>query len=151
MRRPDDFIGAGTCGLGAGAKETLAAVHAYLDGHEINADVVMVGCIGLCSLEPLVDIQLPGRARVSFQMPRTRSSSCGSGDQRGRGTADPVASTARLASNRGHDVPYVDEHPFFAPQTRWVLANCGMIDPSQIDEYIARGGYQALVAMLREA
>jgi hypothetical protein len=29
------------------------------------------------------------------------------------------------------DVPFLDEHPFFAPQTRWVLANCGLIDPDQ--------------------
>ena len=48
------------------------------------------------------------------------------------------------------DVPFLDEHPFFAPQTRWVLANCGLIDPSQIDEYIAHGGYKALVKALRE-
>ena len=41
------------------------------------------------------------------------------------------------------DVPLLDEHPFFAPQTRWVLANCGIIDPTSIDEYIARGGYRA--------
>ena len=46
------------------------------------------------------------------------------------------------------DVPYLDEHPFFAPQTRWVLANCGVIDPAEIDEYIAHGGYQALARTL---
>jgi NADH:ubiquinone oxidoreductase subunit F (NADH-binding) len=48
------------------------------------------------------------------------------------------------------DVPFLDEHPFFAPQTRWVLINCGLIDPAQIDEYIAHGGYQALARTLRE-
>ncbi len=67
VSRPTIFVGAGTCGLGAGAKETLAAMHQYLDNHEIKADVVMVGCIGLCSLEPMVDIQLPGRTRVCFK------------------------------------------------------------------------------------
>ena len=36
------------------------------------------------------------------------------------------------------------------PQTRWVLANCGLIDPSEIDEYIARGGYRALAKVLDE-
>ena len=64
--RPAVFIGAGTCGLGAGANETLAAVRQYLDGHEIKADVIRVGCIGLCSAEPIVDVQLPGKTRVSF-------------------------------------------------------------------------------------
>ena len=47
------------------------------------------------------------------------------------------------------DVLYLDEHPFFAPQTRWVLANCGLIDPAEIDEYIARGGYGALWNVLK--
>jgi NADH:ubiquinone oxidoreductase subunit F (NADH-binding) len=47
-------------------------------------------------------------------------------------------------------VPFLDEHPFFAPQTRWVLANCGLIDPAQIDEYIAHGGYQALAKTMRQ-
>ena len=42
----------------------------------------------------------------------------------------------------------LDEHPFFAPQTRWVLANCGRIDPSNMDEYIAYGGYRSLVDVL---
>ncbi len=46
------------------------------------------------------------------------------------------------------DVPLLDEHPFFAPQTRWVLANCGRIDPSNMDEYIAYGGYRSLVDVL---
>ena len=45
-------------------------------------------------------------------------------------------------------MPLLDEHPFFAPQTRWVLANCGIIDPTNIDEYIARGGYRALADAL---
>lgn len=150
VTRPAIFVGAGTCGLGAGAADTLAAVHAYLDKHEIKADVVRVGCIGLCSAEPLLDLQLPGRTRLGFQ----------------RVTADAVdgileavfhglvPETHVLMQFRGKglepwdDVPYLDEHPFFAPQTRWVLANCGMIDPAQIDEYIARGGYQALAKVL---
>ncbi len=80
------YVGAGTCGLGAGAKETLAAVHEYLDGREIKADVVMVGCIGLCSFEPLVDVQLPGRNRVCFQANHGRSG--GAAARRGFGRQD---------------------------------------------------------------
>jgi NADH:ubiquinone oxidoreductase subunit F (NADH-binding)/Pyruvate/2-oxoacid:ferredoxin oxidoreductase delta subunit len=151
VSRPTIFVGAGTCGLGAGAQETLAAIHEYLDKHEIKADVVKVGCIGLCSAEPLVDIQLPGRARVCFQhitgdkVPALLDSAL----------AGSVNDELVLGQHRSSslpawaDVPFLDEHPFFAPQTRWVLANCGLIDPSQIDEYIARGGYQALVKTLR--
>ncbi len=66
VARPVIFVGAGTCGLGAGAGKTLAAVKNFLETDGRDADVVEVGCIGLCSEEPIVDVQLPGRARLSF-------------------------------------------------------------------------------------
>jgi NADH:ubiquinone oxidoreductase subunit F (NADH-binding)/NAD-dependent dihydropyrimidine dehydrogenase PreA subunit/(2Fe-2S) ferredoxin len=150
--RPVIYVGFGTCGLGAGAQSTLDAIRKYLDTHEIKADVVKVGCIGICSLEPLVDIQLPGRTRVVFKQV---------GEAVVPGLLDAVLTgdvpeELALGQHRHEalapwpDVPYLDEHPFFAPQTRWVLANCGIIDPAQIDEYIARGGYQALAKTLRQ-
>jgi NADH:ubiquinone oxidoreductase subunit F (NADH-binding)/Pyruvate/2-oxoacid:ferredoxin oxidoreductase delta subunit len=45
-------------------------------------------------------------------------------------------------------VPFVDEHPFFARQQRWVLERCGRIDPHSIDEYIAHGGFRAAARLL---
>jgi NADH:ubiquinone oxidoreductase subunit F (NADH-binding) len=151
VRRPTIFVGAGTCGLGAGAKETLAAVHKHLDEHETKADVIMVGCIGLCSLEPLVDVQLPGRARVCYkQITADRVPQLLDAAMFGPAPDHFILGQHRDAAiEPWADVPFLDEHPFFAPQTRWVLANCGIIDPSQIDEYIARGGYKSLVDVLR--
>jgi NADH:ubiquinone oxidoreductase subunit F (NADH-binding)/Pyruvate/2-oxoacid:ferredoxin oxidoreductase delta subunit/(2Fe-2S) ferredoxin len=150
--RPTIFVGAGTCGLGAGAKETLAALHEYLDNHEVKADVVMVGCVGLCSMEPIVDVQLPGRTRVSYkQITARKAAPLLDAALAGSVPDDMVLGQFRNAALQPWpDVPYLDEHPFFAPQTRWVLANCGVIDPSQIEEYIARGGYAPLVKVLRE-
>jgi NADH:ubiquinone oxidoreductase subunit F (NADH-binding) len=46
-------------------------------------------------------------------------------------------------------VAWLDEHPFFKNQTRWVLANVGKIDPASIDEYIAHGGYRAFAKCSR--
>ncbi len=67
VARPVIFVGTGTCGLGAGAAKTMAAVRGYLARHpHLGADVVEVGCIGLCVEEPLIDVQLPGRPRLSF-------------------------------------------------------------------------------------
>jgi NADH:ubiquinone oxidoreductase subunit F (NADH-binding)/Pyruvate/2-oxoacid:ferredoxin oxidoreductase delta subunit/(2Fe-2S) ferredoxin len=150
--RPVIYVGAGTCGLGAGARATMDAVRAYLDSHEIQADVVKTGCIGLCSMEPIVDVQLPGRTRVSFQRV-----TAGTVPQlldevfSGRLPEKMVLGQHRHATlSPWDDVQYLDEHPFFAPQTRWVLANCGLIDPAEIDEYIARGGYAPLWRTLKE-
>ena len=151
LLRPAIFVGAGTCGLGAGAGDTLTAVHSFLDKHEIKADVIKVGCIGLCSSEPLLDVQLPGRARLCFQQVMAD-------DVHAILEAvfhDMVPEEHVLLQFPGKDlqpwpeVTVLDEHPFFKPQTRWVLANCGMIDPSNIGEYIARGGYRALAKVLR--
>ena len=152
VARPVIFVGAGTCGLGAGAKETLAVIRDYLDTREIKADVVKVGCIGLCSAEPLVDIQLPGRMRLSFQGV-TSGVVNGLLDAVFAGTVpeDNVLGQHRQPTLEAWPgVPFLDEHPFFKPQTRWVLANCGLIDPSQIDEYLALGGYQALAKTLKD-
>ncbi len=60
------FVGAGTCGVAAGAAETLRAIHNELARLNLQANVVTVGCIGLCVKEPLVDIQQPGRPRVTY-------------------------------------------------------------------------------------
>ncbi len=149
--RPVIFVGAGTCGLGAGAGKTLSALRKYLADHDVQADVAEVGCIGMCSAEPLVDIQLPGRTRVSFRGV-TEDKIGGLMDALLAGT---IPGDLLLGQFRSEvlqpwpDVPFIDEHPFFAPQMRRVLVNCGIIDPSQIDEYVARGGYQALAKALR--
>jgi len=150
--RPVIYVGAGTCGLGAGAQDTLDAVRAYLDSHEIAADVVRVGCIGLCSAEPLVDVQLPGRARLVFQR-IGKADVAGLLDSVFRGVVPEDSVLGQFPSDTLEpwaDVPYLSEHPFFKPQTRWVLANCGVIDPAKIEEYIARGGYKALAKVLCE-
>ncbi|MBK9118664.1 MAG: NADH-quinone oxidoreductase subunit NuoF [Phycisphaerales bacterium] len=154
VERPTIFVGAGTCGLGAGAGKTLTAVRAYLEQHTLAADVVEVGCIGICSAEPLVDVQLPGRTRVAFSqvtadlvdtlLDELLARRAPSGNILGQ--FRPVTDGAAV----WEDVPFLDEHPFFAPQTRWVLANCGNIDPQSIDEYLARDGYQSLARVLRE-
>ena len=151
------YVGTGTCGRGAGAGKTLAAIREYCATRKLDADIVEVGCIGLCAGEPLVDVQLPGRPRVCFQQiankkvdalfDKVLGGEIPAGDVLGqfRPAADVAGETKSWK-----DVPYLDEHPFFAPQTRWVLANCGLVDPGSIDEYLARGGYQALARVLRE-
>ncbi|MBW1996533.1 MAG: FAD-dependent oxidoreductase [Deltaproteobacteria bacterium] len=50
----------------------------------------------------------------------------------------------------GNPVAYRDQIPFYQKQVRRVLANCGKIDPTNIDHYIASGGYRAIVKALTE-
>jgi NADH-quinone oxidoreductase subunit F len=151
--KPTLYIGAGTCGLGAGAGKTIDAIRAYLGAKKISADLIEVGCVGLCSEEPILDVQLPGRTRVSFR---------GVSFDKVDDLLDKVFSgvipenmvlgqyrPADAEQKIWEDVPYLDEHPFLSIQRRVVLANSGIVDPGNIDEYIARGGYSALAKALK--
>jgi NADH:ubiquinone oxidoreductase subunit F (NADH-binding)/NAD-dependent dihydropyrimidine dehydrogenase PreA subunit/(2Fe-2S) ferredoxin len=148
--RPVIMVGAATCGITAGANRTLAAVREWTAAHRVDADVVEVGCIGLCAEEPLLDVQLPGRERICFRRVSAENvETLLDAAFAGNPPADQVLGRHRrygLAPWPG--IPALDEHPFFAPQTRWVLANCGMIVPDRIDEYLAFGGYRALAKAL---
>ncbi|MFO7905255.1 MAG: FAD-dependent oxidoreductase [Planctomycetota bacterium] len=147
--RPAILVGAGTCGLGAGARATLEAIRAYLRDTRADADVLEVGCVGLCSEEPIVDVKLPGRTRLSFgnvssedvpafldavlneKMPELN-----------------VLGQFREEAEAWEGVPFLDEHPFMAGQRRVVLVNSGIVDPTSIDEYIARGGYSSMAKVM---
>jgi NADP-reducing hydrogenase subunit HndB len=59
-------VGMGTCGIAAGAREVMHAVLAELEARGIDAHVTTVGCIGMCSREPLVDIQQGDEPRVTY-------------------------------------------------------------------------------------
>lgn len=150
VARPVIFVGAGTCGLGAGADKTLAEIRAHCASHHLDVEIHEVGCVGLCSEEPVVDIQLPGRTRVSFGGITADKVEA----LLGQVLAGTIAHDQLLGQFRGGDlrpwekVPFLDQHPFLAIQKRWVLANSGLIDFHSIDEYIARGGYSALFQVL---
>ena len=60
------IVGMGTCGIAAGARETMHAILQELDRQEIDAHVTTVGCIGMCSREPLVDIEQAGQPRITY-------------------------------------------------------------------------------------
>jgi NADH:ubiquinone oxidoreductase subunit F (NADH-binding)/NAD-dependent dihydropyrimidine dehydrogenase PreA subunit/(2Fe-2S) ferredoxin len=148
------YVGLGSCGLAAGAGEVLDAVRAHLGDRGVEAHVVTVGCIGPCYLEPLLDVQLPGRPRLSYanmtpelavrtldallagDMPSQHLLGALDGGANGGGPGGDGDSTAA-------SVPRFADHPMLAPQTRLVLRDCGVIDPEAVDHYLARGGYRA--------
>jgi len=59
-------VGMGTCGIAAGARETMHAILEELKKREIEAHVTTVGCIGMCASEPLVDIEQAGSDRITY-------------------------------------------------------------------------------------
>ncbi|MCP4546363.1 MAG: 4Fe-4S dicluster domain-containing protein [bacterium] len=141
---PVIYIGTASCGLAAGAGETQSEVESYLARSGIEARIVQVGCIGPCYLEPLMDIKLPGRPRISFSNVSPKHV---------RRILDPLFTDGEIKSFHlaGHlgdelidDVPRFFDMPMLKPQVRIVLRNCGLIDPDEIDHYLAREGYTAI-------
>ncbi|MDO4586047.1 MAG: NADH-quinone oxidoreductase subunit NuoF [Planctomycetia bacterium] len=151
VEKPAIYVGTGTCGLGAGAGYTLSAVKRFVEKNNIDAEIVEVGCVGLCVVEPIVDVQLPGKNRISFkQMTEDKVDSVLSAIFNGEVIQDSVMGQYRTTNlEPWSNTLFIDEHPFFAPQTRWVLANCGKINPVRLEEYIAHGGYAALRKVLQ--
>ena len=59
-------VGMGTCGIAAGARDTMRAILDELAKRQIDAHVTTVGCIGQCVKEPLIDIEQAGQPRVTY-------------------------------------------------------------------------------------
>lgn len=150
--KPVVFIGAGTCGMVSGAGRTIKVVKNYLTEKGIDAEVIETGCNGMCVNEPVMDIQLPGKQRISFAKVT---------EQKAEYILDHILNYSIPEGNVLGQYPHenlqpwenvnnITELPFFKFQNRLVLRNCGIIDPYSIEEYKAWGGYKALSRVLRK-
>jgi NADH-quinone oxidoreductase subunit F len=147
--RPRILIGTGTCGTAAGADDILETLNEELAKSELQADVVQVGCIGLCYAEPLIEIAKPGRPSVFYGnlTPELMSELFRdylTGD-------DPRPDLALGTRGEGTipNIPGFTDLPVLKPQVRIALRNCGNIDPADIDHYLAEGGYSGLAKALK--
>jgi NADH-quinone oxidoreductase subunit F len=146
---PRILIGMGTCGRAAGAEDILDVLSQELAQQNIQADILPVGCIGLCYAEPLIEVTKPGMPSVFYGnltpeiIPEIVKDYLINGNPRselalgirGEGTLDGI--------------PNLLDLPVLKPQVRISLRNCGNIDPESIDHYIANGGYEGLAKALR--
>ena len=145
---PVIFIGMGTCGLASGAEKVKVAIEEELKKQNITAQIVPTGCVGYCAKEPIVDIKLPGKDRISYceVVPKDIP------DMVKTAIVDGGIYKKRFLGSYGKgtsEVPSINDVPFFKRQLKVVLENCGVINPNSIDEYIAAGGFKALDKALR--
>jgi NADH:ubiquinone oxidoreductase subunit F (NADH-binding)/(2Fe-2S) ferredoxin len=140
------LIGSATCGRAAGSLEVMQAFAEELAkaGLSEATDIIEVGCLGMCYAEVLVELRGKDGKRVLYQGVEPRHVADLVQTQLVQGEIfQPLA----LALMEGGDqtVPAFHELPMIKPQVRIVLRNCGIIDPSNIDHYLARGGYAGMV------
>jgi len=141
---PTILIGSATCGKSAGAHEVEAVFKTELEKQEVFAEVIEVGCIGLCYLEPVVTIIKKGMPAIFYgnvtpklteQLVKTYIIG-----------NDPMKEHAfgSFGDKIVEGIPELFDIPVMKPQIRRILRNCGLIDPSNIKHYIAREGYSGL-------
>jgi len=147
---PVIYIGMGSCGLASGADKIWNKAKDTVKRKKIKADLVKVGCIGPCYLEPLIDIQKPGYPRIVYNNANDAKvdklvSEFVAGD-------NPLSkfSVGHLG-DRKKEIEGIGsfwDQPMLKRQERIVLRNCGIIDPEKISHYIARGGFDGIFEAL---
>ncbi len=146
--KPVILIGMGTCGLANGAKKVYDSFKNELNARNIDATLVSTGCVGYCAKEVIVDIKLAGKPRISYckVVPQDVPELIESTLIKGQVYTDKLLGiyNANGENSDWKGQQDIQEIPFFKKQHKVVLANCGIIDPENIDQYIAKGGYVAL-------
>ncbi|HDD31584.1 MAG TPA: NADH-quinone oxidoreductase subunit F, partial [Thermococcus litoralis] len=140
-------VGMNSCGIAAGAKETYEAVKEELEKRNLDIKLKIVGCVGMCYREPLLDV-ITENEIITY----------------GHVTPDKVPRIIEEHVINGKPIKEWivkkdwwengerktwDIDGYFAKQKKIVLENSGYIDPENIDEYIAVGGYEALKKALK--
>jgi NADH:ubiquinone oxidoreductase subunit F (NADH-binding)/(2Fe-2S) ferredoxin/NAD-dependent dihydropyrimidine dehydrogenase PreA subunit len=108
-----------------------------------KVDIVETGCHGFCARAPVVAIDPHGffyQQLSARDVPRIVEETLINGK--------PVEDLLYKDSPTAQPVSHEKEVPFYREQMKIVLRNCGQIDPTSIEEYIARDGYVAIAKVL---
>ena len=143
MKRLEVLLCAGTACLSSGSQAVKRALIEALSAHGLTQEVRVVetGCVGPCELGPVMLVYPEGTFYVRVK-PEDAEEIVVEHFLKGR----PVRRLLWAG-----EAPQAQELDFFARQKKVVLANCGMIDPEEIDEYIAAGGYEGLARALERS
>jgi NADH-quinone oxidoreductase subunit F len=128
-------VGLGSCGIAAGAHQVQESLLQELAARGLKVPVTATGCIGACHREPLLEVREEGGASYLY------------------GDLDAEKARRVVAEHLLEGRPVAEwliprDYPYLALQKKIVLANCGLIDPENIDDYLAVEGYQALRRVL---
>lgn len=172
-QKPRFRFGVASCGLGAGAAATKEAMEEVREGEKIGRHSI-VGCIGACYAEPLVELYIPHCAKILYDNVNPEKGkeimeaaadgrileddafckieeefSIITGDRKDMRNLPPSEDVQSHFDEDYLDdvlekVPPIDDLEFFKNQKKVVLRNTGYLNPEKIEEYIARGGYYSL-------
>ncbi len=146
--RKQVLVCGGTGCTSSGSKKVLAALDKALKDNGLEDEILVVrtGCFGLCSLGPIM-IVYPEGSFYSQATPEGVERIVKEHLKDGNVVKDLLYSETVHADG---SILSLSETDFYRKQMRVALRNCGVIDPENIEEYIAEDGYQALAKVLTE-
>ncbi len=145
---PKIHIGMATCGIAAGALETKAAFEQAMEARGIRARIHTVGCVGHCYAEPIVVIDHPESGFPPIFYPEVNPGKATMLTKLFLEGGDPRLEHILGATVENELIPSIMEYPRFSQEKRLVMEKCGRIDPEDIYDYIADGGYVSLVSAI---
>ena len=131
------LVGEGSCGIAAGAEKVYSALQKALAGTAHTLGVT--GCIGMCYLEPIVDVYPEGGDVIRLVRVKPED-------------AEKILTFLNDGSKEHIKDLVVSEEDsqFLKKQTRIALRRCGIIDPNEISDFLKNDGYTALKKVLGE-
>ncbi|MDO4471911.1 MAG: NADH-quinone oxidoreductase subunit NuoF [Bacillota bacterium] len=131
-------VGQGSCGVATGARKTAAEFEKQIAAKGLDIPVQVTGCVGTCYLEPIVDVYDDNEELTRYvKVQPDKVEAIVEGHLAG---GKPVTEQAISEEDK----------QFVEKQQRVVLRNCGVINPEDIEEYLAVDGYKAIEKVLKE-
>lgn len=128
-------VGEGSCGIAAGAAKVYDKLASALDK---SNELTITGCIGMCFLEPIVDIYDNG---TLTRLVKVSENDC---ERIAKAVnSDDLSTVEDLKISE-------DDELFLKKQTRIALRHCGIINPEKISDYENTDGYKAVRKVLSE-
>ncbi len=135
-------VGLASCGLAAGAGEVYEAILKHIKKNGIDAEVKKTACIGMCFVEPLVEIFSEEQKSITYgDVTPENIGNIINAFSKGKPIEENVIISNVLEGS---------ENKTYKKQKRIVLRNCGIIDPVSIDDYLENDGYKALEKAVKE-
>ncbi|MDK2918613.1 MAG: hypothetical protein PWQ37_1346 [Candidatus Petromonas sp.] len=144
-KRTNIMVCGGTACLASDSEKVVRNLNLILKarGYDKEVEVIKTGCFGFCEQGPIVKIE-PDNVFYVRVAPKDAKEIVDEHIVKGR-------KVERLLYEEPEKKEKIDKHeniPFYKKQLRIALRNCGLINPEDIYEYIALGGYEALGKVL---
>ena len=126
------LVGQGSCGVSAGAGRVAKVLAGHMTATDSFTDET-TGCIGMCYLEPIVDIY-EGEKLLHRLVKVTETDALG------------IVEAVRKKDFSKLEAMFISDEDarFLKKQKRVALRHCGVVDPTSIDDYIKKDGYKAI-------